>query len=134
MNQQNMEEEFGKYVDMAVAALPAEFKKQLDNVNLFEENLPSPQQVAKYRLREERTMLLGLYEGVPKTRRGPSYGIGGVLPDKITLFRYPILSITRSVEHLKQLIQETLFHEIGHHFGMSEEDIERAKNKNAKSI
>jgi predicted Zn-dependent protease with MMP-like domain len=128
-----MEEEFEKFVSMAVEALPGEFKSQLDNVNLFIEDFPTPLQAQKFRLREDRKMLLGLYEGVPKTKRGSGYGIGGQLPDRITLFRHPILMVARSQDHLKQLIQETLFHEIGHHFGMSEEDIESARKKNNKA-
>lgn len=124
-----MEDEFGKLVDMAMMELPEEFRAKLDNVAVFVEDFPSQEQIVKFRLREENRMLLGLYEGIPQTKRGIHYGIGGAIPDKITIFRYPILSIARSAEHLKELVKDTLFHEIGHHFGMSEEDIERAQGK-----
>jgi predicted Zn-dependent protease with MMP-like domain len=126
-------EEFDKYVDAAARTLPKEFRELLDNVNLFIEDWPSDEQIMKFRLREEKIMLLGLYEGVPRTRRGVNYGVGGHLPDKITLFRIPIIHQVRSVEELKSEVKETLFHEIGHYFGMSEEDIDKAKEKSKKS-
>ena len=122
------DEEFGKYVDDAMASLPEEFRTKLDNVAVFVENFPSQDQIIKFRLREDNRMLLGLYEGIPQTKRGIRYGIGGAVPDKITIFRYPILSLARSKEHLIKLIKDTLYHEIGHHFGMSEEDIARAQS------
>lgn len=121
-------EEFGKYVDEAVEQLPEEFRERLDNVAIFVEDFPTREQIIKFRLREERRMLLGLYEGIPQTQRGIRYGIGGAVPDKITVFRYPILSLAQSREHLIELIRDTVYHEIGHHFGMSEEDIERAQS------
>lgn len=127
-------EEFDKYVDSAARSLPKEFKELLDNVNLFIADWPSEEQIMKFRSREEKIMLLGLYEGVPRSRRGVNYGVGGHLPDKITLFRVPILHSVRTIEELKYEIKDTLFHEIGHYFGMSEEDIGRAKVKSSKKL
>lgn len=109
--------EFEEYVDEAIKGLPKEFREKLDNVSVFVEDWP-----------RNNAPLLGLYEGIPKTRRG-SYGVGGAVPDKITLFKYPILSIAHSPEHLIKLIRDTLYHEIGHHFGMSEEDIRKASKR-----
>ena len=122
-----MEEDFQQLVNKALADLPQEFKEKLDNVVIFVEDLPTREQVMQFRLRERYRILLGLYEGIPQTKRGIHYGIGGAVPDKITLFRYPILSLARSKRHLSELVKDTLYHEIGHHFGMSEEDIENAK-------
>ncbi|EKD62196.1 MAG: protein of unknown function DUF1025 [uncultured bacterium] len=123
-----MQEKFEKIVKQAYDELPEEFRSKLDNVEVFTEDLPSVEQVTKFNLRRENKILLGLYEGTPQIKRG-HYGIGGNLPDKVTLFRTPLLSLTRSQAHLAKLIKDTLYHEICHHFGMSEEAIRRAQNK-----
>ena len=73
-------------------------------------------------------MLLGLYEGVPQTRRG-RYGIGGHLPDKITIFKIPIERIARSKVHLIQIVVNTVRHEIAHHFGMDEHRVRDAEHE-----
>jgi predicted Zn-dependent protease with MMP-like domain len=122
-------DEFEKYVDEAMKTLPKEFGDKLDNVSVFIEDFPTRAQVSKFESRNENFTLLGLYEGIPQTKRR-GYGIGGAVPDKITLFRYPILSFARTREHLIEMIRDTLFHEIGHHFGMSEEDIRKAQVEN----
>lgn len=106
--------------------MPSEFREKMDNVSIFVEDFPSLEQIKKFKLREENKTLLGLYEGIPKTKRG-NYGIGGAVPDKITLFRYPILSFVRSERELVKQIKDILFHEIGHHFGMSEAEIKKAQ-------
>lgn len=113
------EEEFGRYVDEAVASLPQIFREKMENVEILVEDYP-PQSY--------KGMLLGLYEGIPKTRRG-HYGVGPTLPDRITIFRYPILSIARSKEHAINIIQDTVKHEIAHHFGMDEERVRKAQAK-----
>lgn len=117
--------DFDPYIQKALEEMPTEFREKLDNVNIFVEDFPTREQAIKFNLRAERKILLGLYEGIPQNKRG-RYGVGGALPDKITLFRVPILSIVRTQEELVKQIKDTLYHEIGHHFGMSEEDIERA--------
>ena len=67
--------------------------------------------------------LLGLYQGVPLNKRGFHYAL--VLPDKITLFQKPIESVCRNREDIMQQIRNTLIHEIGHHFGLTEAHIQR---------
>lgn len=123
-----MQDEFDEYVALALKQLPKEFRGQLDNVEIFVEEYPTWQQEEKFNLRQEHRTLLGLYEGIPQTRRG-NYGVGPTVPDKITLFRFPILSHAKSRDHLVQLIKDTLFHEIGHHFGMSEEQLQKAQER-----
>ena len=81
------------------------------------EDVPTPQQIAKLRL-PRWVLLFGLYEGTPQTKRG-NYSM--VLPDKITIFKNSILAVSRSEEELKAQVRSTVIHEIGHHFGMSEE-------------
>lgn len=122
-------ETFEKLVDEAIALVPKEFLDKLENVTILVEDYPTHHQVMKIRKKGTRGMLLGLYEGVPQTKRG-QYGIGGALPDKITIFRIPILKISRSYEDVKQIVQNTVKHEIAHHFGMDERQIHQAVNKN----
>ena len=123
-----MDLDFDYHIQKALEALPQEFREKLDNVGIFVEDYPSEEQIAKYDLRKEKMMLLGLYEGIPKTKRA-NYGVGATLPDKITLFKYPILSVASTQSELIKQIKATLYHEIGHHFGMSEEQIRKATKK-----
>lgn len=122
------DEEFAKIVEAAVKNIPEEFQDKLENVSILVEDLPTPNQLNKLRARGERGMLLGLYEGVPQTRRG-RYGIGGHLPDKITIFRLPIERIARSKIHLIQIVVNTVKHEIAHHFGMDEQQVRDAEHE-----
>ena len=114
-------EEFDKLVDEAIESIPKEFREKFDNVDVFIEDWPTWGQLKRLKAR----MLLGLYEGVPQTRRG-NYGIGATLPDRITIFRGPIVRIAASFSHIKRLVKDTVLHEVGHHFGMSEEEIRKA--------
>lgn len=120
------DEEFAKIVEAAIKNIPEEFQNKLENVSMLVEDLPTPNQLNKLRARGERGMLLGLYEGVPQTRRG-QYGIGGHLPDKITIFKFPIERIARSKVHLIQIVVNTVKHEIAHHFGMDEHQVRDAE-------
>lgn len=117
-------EEFRKLVDKALEELPDEFKEKLDNVTVFVEDLPTREQLIRT---GTRGTLLGLYEGVPQTRRG-RYGVGPTVPDRILLFRIPILSMSRSLEEVERQVKDTVLHEIAHHFGMDEERIRRAQH------
>ncbi len=121
---------FRHAIALALEQMPEEFRSRLDNVNIFLENFPTQEQVVKFKLREKHVNLLGLYEGVPQNRRG-RYGVGGALPDKISLFMQPLMFASRSEEELVKQIKATLYHEIGHHFGMSEEEIRKATKKNS---
>jgi len=76
-------------------------------------------------------VLLGLYEGVPKTKRGVNYF--GVLPDKITIFQQPIEELAgRDEKKLKKLIYEVVWHEVGHHLGLDEQEIRTLETKKRK--
>lgn len=120
------DKEFHQLVDAAVASIPEEFLQKLDNVAVVVEDWPTPNQLQKLRARGERGFLLGLYEGVPQTRRR-HYGIGGQLPDKITIFRKPLLAISRTKVDLMVRVRKTVIHEIAHHFGMDEEQVREAR-------
>jgi predicted Zn-dependent protease with MMP-like domain len=80
----------------------------------------------KIRLRPH-ALLFGLYEGIPKTRRGNNYSL--VLPDKITIFKRPLEAVARDEAHLVELVKNTVWHEVAHHFGLSDEEIHRRERK-----
>lgn len=111
-------DDFEKLVQDAIESIPQEFKERLDNVDITIAPLPSPEQQRKLRL-HNGMLLLGLYEGVPKTKRGSSYSF--VLPDKVTIFKEPILRLYHTDEEIKEHIKLVVQHEIGHHFGLSDE-------------
>lgn len=119
------EESFTKLVESSLLTIPEEFRAVLQNVVVIVENYPSPDQLKKIGARG-RGYLLGLYEGVPKTKRG-RYGIGGNLPDKITIFKKPMELLANSEEDIKHMVLDTVEHEIAHHFGMDEEAIKNTK-------
>ena len=102
-------ERFDELADEALAGLPAWVRERLDNVEVLIEDDPPPDQPG----------LLGLYEGIPLTRRGLGYA--GVLPDRITLFRSSIERFGGpGDEALKRLVRDTVVHEVGHYFGISD--------------
>src|SRR3989344_4766398 len=93
--------EFEKLVGEALDSLPPEFAKKLENVGVTFENWPSPMQAAKLRL-NRRSLLFGLYEGIPLTKRG---NYSGVMPDKITIFKYPILMVSRTPDDVRNRVR-----------------------------
>ena len=122
-------ERFEWLVARAVATLPEEFITKLDNVVVVVENQPTHAQLAKQGIRHGYS-LLGLYEGVPLTKRGRNYGL--VPPDKITIFQKPIESRCRDDAAITAEIQSVVQHEIAHHFGIDDtrlKEIEKAKSK-----
>ncbi len=111
-------EEFERLVAEAVEALPEEFRKKLENIDVVVEDWPDRWQVSQARLGRGMT-LLGLYEGVPLTQRPSSYGL--VPPDKITIFRKAIEAICGlDREAIKSEVQRVVRHEIAHHFGIGD--------------
>jgi len=123
-----LDEEFEKLVDEAIASIPKEFLKKLDNVSIFIEDLPSADQLWKLKMRPGSSFLFGLYEGVPQTKRR-YYGVGATMPDKITIFKNPLMAVARSAEDLKLMVKNTVWHEIAHHFGMDEHRVRKAEAK-----
>jgi predicted Zn-dependent protease with MMP-like domain len=104
-------EELEKIVYQKLQKLPEEFKKKLENIEFFVEEGDSPR-------------LLGLYKGVPfPQRKTVAYNL--IPPDKIIIFKKPLEEMCHSNEQLKKKVEEILYHEIGHYFGFSEEDLRR---------
>jgi predicted Zn-dependent protease with MMP-like domain len=96
-------------VQDALDSLPEELSRQISNVEIVVDDEPPAGQP-----------LLGLYQGIPLTRRGSQYG--GVLPDKITIYRGPLLRLYGSdPDRLRQEVRRVVLHEIAHHFGISDE-------------
>jgi predicted Zn-dependent protease with MMP-like domain len=112
-------------VQAVYESLPEPILDKMENVAIVVEDEPS-EIVSRKRGVRQGSMLLGLYEGVPLTHRGTSYGMYPVVPDRITLFRIPLQMISRTEEHLRTNIRDTLIHEIAHHYGMSEDEIQNA--------
>jgi len=119
-------EEFETLVVEALADLPTEFQDQLENVDVVVEERPTPMQLSRTGLRRGWS-LLGLYEGVPHTKRTRAYSM--VLPDRITLFQGAIEAKCRSEEEIAGEIKRVLCHEIAHHFGIDEDSLRRIESK-----
>lgn len=115
------DEEFDRLISRAMDDLPQEYIKGLDNVAIVYADEPDKYQAKKAGLREGN-LLLGLYEGIPLTARGAGYTF--VLPDKITLFKYPIMAVSHSVEAFYDQIKRTLWHEIAHYYGLDHRQID----------
>lgn len=122
------DKEFERTIVEAVGELPKDIKDKLENVAIVTADWPTREQMKVLWDRGERGMLLGLYQGIPQTKRR-NYGVGGNLPDKITIFKDPLLRISRSHQEAIANIKKTVLHELGHHFGMSEEAIRKAQSK-----
>lgn len=111
-------EYFEQVVRDTIKKLPREFRLQLDNVQIVIEDWPGDT-VPAY----TQGLLLGLYQGVPKTKRFAYAN----LPDKITLFKEAILHMAHDETDAKRIIRDTVLHELGHHFGLSDEELRRVR-------
>jgi predicted Zn-dependent protease with MMP-like domain len=111
-------EAFEELALAAVERLPQEFRQLLENVDILVADQPTPEQK---RYSGRRSILLGLYEGVPLIERGAHYQL--VMPDRITLFQQNIEASCASPEEIPQKIESVVRHEIAHHFGMTDEEL-----------
>ena len=121
-------ERFEWLVAKAVDSLPDEFHTKLENIDVVVEDQPNPSQLTDVGLKRGET-LLGLYQGVPLTRRGRHYGL--VVPDKITIFQKPIEAECKHDTEITTEIRRVVLHEIAHHFGISDarlRQLERGKD------
>jgi len=114
---------FENLVDEALDSLPEEIAAWLDNVAIVVKEWPSPEELAQAGL-GPRHILLGLYVGVPKIRRGARYG--ETVPDQIFIYRQPIQRIYRTPDQIRAQVRRTVLHEIGHHFGLDESQLRSA--------
>lgn len=119
-------QEFRQLVSQAIASLPPLVMDRLTNVEVVVKDQPTHEELAVAGTDPTET-LFGLYAGIPLTERSTSYGM--VLPDKITLYQQSIEEDCRTKREIQEQIRTTLLHEIGHHFGLSEDDLEKAGYK-----
>ncbi len=115
--------EFRRLVSEAIASLPPPVLERLENVEVVVEDRPTREELTMAGIEPPET-LFGLYSGTPLAERGSWYGM--VLPDKITLYQRSIEEFCRTKRQVREQIRVTLMHEIGHHFGLSEDELEEA--------
>lgn len=118
---------FHAVVQEAIASVPDALRQRIENVVFVVEDEPRPphgdEQVIRY-----RRVLLGLYEGVPLTRRGVHYSL--VPPDKITIFQRAIEAVAGPTDAgIRQLVFDVVHHEIGHYFGLSDPELRALERK-----
>lgn len=112
--------DFEALVLEVLEAVPEEFRRKMENVEILVQDRPDE----TIRLKGKRrppSHLLGLYQGVPMSKRGIYYS--AALPDRIVLYQKAIESICRNREDIKRAVKEVIIHEIGHHFGLSENEL-----------
>lgn len=109
------DEDFSALISRAMDELPQEYIRGLDNVVITYDDEPSPEQRQEMKLKQYES-LFGLYQGVPLTKRGAGYNL--VLPDKITIFKFPMLQATHDEASLYAQVKHTLWHEIAHYYGL----------------
>jgi predicted Zn-dependent protease with MMP-like domain len=112
---------FERLVAEAVTLIPARFRREMKNLALVVEEEPSEELLEEMEI-EPPDSLYGLYQGTPLPER--TWGFGNTLPDRITLFQRPIEEDCEDEDEIRVVIGETLIHEVGHYFGLSEEEIE----------
>jgi predicted Zn-dependent protease with MMP-like domain len=117
---------FETLVARALDDLPQWVRERMDNVAVVVVPWPSHEQMRSAGVRRGR-LLLWLYEGVPITRRGRGYNL--VSPDRISLFQGPLERVSRGPDDLVRLVQDTVIHEIAHHFGFSDDDIDALQQR-----
>jgi predicted Zn-dependent protease with MMP-like domain len=125
LHMQITREEFEKIVAETIDNLSEKFRDKLYNVAIFVEDFPSAEQKKKMKLRSDYA-LLGLFEGYAQARR---LNFGPVLPDRITIFRQPIMQSCSTKEGCRQQIESTVKHEIAHHFGLDEKGARKASRR-----
>lgn len=115
------DKEFDELIQQAMTELPQDYVGNLDNVAITYADAPSEAQLVANNVGKHQ-LLLGLYEGIPQTSRFSS-SYSGVLPDRITLFKYSILAVAPTKAEFYEQIKRTLWHEIAHHYGLGHDHI-----------
>jgi predicted Zn-dependent protease with MMP-like domain len=119
-------ERFTALVEDALRRIPRRFRDAVQNVAVIVEDEP-PAELLDEMDMEEDEALFGLYQGIPLPERGASYG--NALPDRISIYQNPIEEECEDEEDIRACVAETLIHEFGHYFGMTEEEIEDIEEK-----
>lgn len=119
-------ERFTKLVEDALKEIPKRFRDEMRNVAVVVEDEPS-QDILDEMEMEPGDTLFGLYQGTPLPERGWSYGNN--LPDRISIYQTPTEDACDTEDEIRDCVAETVIHEFGHYFGMSEEEIEEIEEK-----
>lgn len=119
------DEQFDQMISDAMDSLPKTHMGAIKNLAIVYEDEPTEAQRQALKLECNQT-LFGLYEGVPLTRRG---GATNFPPDKITIFKRPMLEYVNSLQGLKEQIRHTLWHEVAHYFGLDHEQIHKLERR-----
>jgi predicted Zn-dependent protease with MMP-like domain len=119
-------EQFTALVEEALQGIPRRFRDAMKNVAVVVEDEPSQELLDDLDMEPDDT-LFGLYHGTPLTQRESNYG--NTLPDRISIYQLPIEEACDDEEDIRQCVAETVIHEFGHYFGLSEEEIEAIEEK-----
>lgn len=122
------DDHFAALIGEVMDELPEKYISALNNVAVTYADEPTEAQRVQMKLRHNET-LFGLYEGIPQTARGAGYNL--VLPDKITIFKNPLINASGSAEELKAHVKHTLWHEIAHHYGLDHDRIHELEDKHS---
>jgi predicted Zn-dependent protease with MMP-like domain len=117
---------FRRLVAEALDTIPVRFREHLSNIAIVVEDAPSPALLAEMEIEPPDT-LFGLYQGTPLTER--RWDHGNVLPDRITIYQEPIEDVSETEDDVVTEVGETLIHEVGHYFGLSEDEIEDIEDR-----
>ncbi len=117
--------DFDRIVERACARIPARFRKRLKNIAIVVEPEPTREQLA--RMAQPGSTLLGLYEGRPLIHRSVFESFS--MPDRILIFQGPHERAARSLEHLEKLVEDTVWHEVAHYFGLDERRVRAAEQR-----
>ncbi|MFH1235746.1 MAG: metallopeptidase family protein [Parcubacteria group bacterium] len=123
-------EQFEQYITEAINEVPERLREKITNVAFVIEDDVRAARTTEYEVKTRGT-LLGLYQGIPLSRRGVNYG--SVLPDKITLFKNAIERVAGADEQrIRKLVRDVVHHEIGHYFGIDEHGVRKLERKRRK--
>ena len=117
---------FERLVAEAIRLIPGRFRREMENLAVVVEADPDPRLLNDMGIEPPDT-LYGLYQGTPLTER--HWAEGNRLPDRITIYQHPIEEDAEDDEDARGIIAETLIHEVGHYFGLSEDEIEEIEEK-----
>ena len=122
-------ERFEELVRRGLDLIPDEIHARMSNVDIEVQDVPSPQQLSAAGVPHGHT-LLGLYVGIPRTRRTSGYNM--VMPDRIIIFQRPLERISRNEDALVDRVRDTVIHEVAHHFGISDERLDEIEAERHK--
>lgn len=118
--------EFERLVEFALRSIPKRFRDQMKNIAVVVEDEPSPELLAEMEI-EEGDSLYGLFQGTPITER--NWSDGSRMPDRISIYQKPIEEDADDQEDMLVIVVETVIHEFGHYFGLSEAEIEAIEDE-----